>query len=123
MYSGVPFVAALVATTAAVQCISPPPPGTVDLSEDWDVEWSHVDTDSSQLCVYLSNFQLAPNPHTIFVAGPVNTNSDGTTVAGSCDLPIVDSPYRVRLSECGNPNTIYSECNQVDVSQDSCDNN
>ncbi|OJJ05254.1 hypothetical protein ASPVEDRAFT_44772 [Aspergillus versicolor CBS 583.65] len=47
-------------------------------------------TDPSQLCVYLSNFQLAQNPHTIRVAGPVNTNNGGTTVSGSCNLGVVD---------------------------------
>ncbi|RVU65182.1 hypothetical protein BM74_05425, partial [Bacillus thuringiensis] len=108
------------ATTAAVQCTSPPPPDPVNLSEDWDVQWTHVNTDPSQLCVYLSNFQLAPNPHVIRVAGPINTNSDGTTVAGGCPPGIVDSPYRIRLSQCGAPNTIYSECNQMEVT---CDDN
>lgn len=42
MYTSIPFIAALVATTAAVQCTSPPPPDTVNLSEDWDVQWTHV---------------------------------------------------------------------------------
>lgn len=42
MYTSIPFIAALVATTAAVQCTSPPPPDPVNLSEDWDVQWTHV---------------------------------------------------------------------------------
>lgn len=45
MYSSIAFIAALVATTAAVQCISPPPPDPLDLSANWNVQWSHVKYD------------------------------------------------------------------------------
>lgn len=36
------LLSALVASTRAILITSPPPPATVDVSEDWEVTWTHV---------------------------------------------------------------------------------
>lgn len=37
------LLSALVATTQAILITKPPPPSPVDLSQDWEVAWTHVE--------------------------------------------------------------------------------
>ncbi|KAL4968474.1 uncharacterized protein BDV14DRAFT_142619 [Aspergillus stella-maris] len=108
-------LSALAATTTAIQCTSPPPPNPLNLCNPWQVKWTSVDTDPPSVCIYLSNFGLGYPPSSIYVSGPVNTNLGSVSVPGKCFGLHPSSRYRIRIAACGDPDTIYSECGEVDV--------
>ncbi|KAL4876208.1 hypothetical protein BJY04DRAFT_200353 [Aspergillus karnatakaensis] len=110
-----PFLAALITATTAIQCLSPPPPNPLDVTANWAVHWSHVNTDPSTVCIYLCNWGLYFPPGCIKVAGPVSSAADVANIGGKCWPGLVKSKYRVRIAACGDSNTIYSECGQMDL--------
>ncbi|KAL4901511.1 hypothetical protein BDW74DRAFT_181801 [Aspergillus multicolor] len=121
MHLTLPFLAALVTTASAIQCLSPPAPNPLNLCKDWKVCWSSVNTDPTSMCIYLTNFGLSYPPTSIKVGGPVSTSAGCLTIPGKCRKPdIQNGPWRVRIAACNDSNTIYSECNQLTVTQPCC---
>ncbi|KAJ0417348.1 hypothetical protein BJY00DRAFT_289737 [Aspergillus carlsbadensis] len=120
MHLTIPFLAIFLATASALDCLSPPGPSTINLCNDWIVRWDYVDTDPTQFCIYLSNYELGYPPHAIQVAGPVYRNSRQATVPGRCRAELGTSQHRVWLSACGAPLTIFDQCNPLTIQQPCC---
>ncbi|KAL3447472.1 hypothetical protein BJX65DRAFT_307881 [Aspergillus insuetus] len=120
MYLTLPFLALFLATASALDCQSPPPPGTINLCNDWTVRWDYVNTDPTEFCIYLSNYELGYPPHAIQVAGPVSRNNRQATVPGRCRPELGTSQHRVWLSACGAPLTIFDQCDPITIQQPCC---
>ncbi|KAL2784571.1 hypothetical protein BJX66DRAFT_343929 [Aspergillus keveii] len=110
------LITALVASTNALQCLTPPPPSTLNLCQNWQVTWSHVLNDPAppDVCIYLSNWGMYYPPHTILLRS-CRRDDDACLISGQCYPQLANSGYRVRIASCSDPNTIYSECGQLTV--------
>ncbi|KAL2839662.1 hypothetical protein BJY01DRAFT_250391 [Aspergillus pseudoustus] len=122
MYFTLPLLAGIIATASALDCLSPPAPSPLNLCKPWTVRWDYVDSDPTQFCIYLSNYELSGGalPHAIQVAGPVNRNDRQASIPGACRPELGISQHRVWLSACGAPLTIFDQCNPLSIQQPCC---
>ncbi|PLB47755.1 hypothetical protein P170DRAFT_510513 [Aspergillus steynii IBT 23096] len=110
---------ALIATTRAIYITSPPPPDPVDVSKNWTVTWTHVDTDPISFCLYLTNYKEYP-PQEFFLSS-ASRDPDTVVIQGRCYPGLRErSTYRVWASKCGDPLTIYAESRDFHVIQPGC---
>ncbi|RAL15864.1 uncharacterized protein BO97DRAFT_336780 [Aspergillus homomorphus CBS 101889] len=116
-------LAALLATAEAIAITKPAAGDSVDVSKDWQVCWTAVNTDPPQFCLYLTNFiEYPPQIFDLLNRQPITTDGGGcVTIPGKCYPGLrTTSPYRVRAASCSDPNTIYAESGDFKASQSMC---
>ncbi|KAI9038553.1 uncharacterized protein KD926_010682 [Aspergillus affinis] len=115
-------IATLLATAEAVLITKPATGDTVDLSQNWEVCWTAVDTDPATFCLYLTNFiQYPPQIFSLLNQQPVSRDAGCVTIPGTCyPASELRTTYRVRAAVCGDPNTIFAESGDFNVDQTTC---
>ncbi|KAK1145350.1 hypothetical protein N8T08_004225 [Aspergillus melleus] len=114
-------IATLLATAQAVLITKPKTGDTVDVSKNWEVCWTAVDTDPATFCLYLTNFhQPSPQIFPLLNEQPVGKNDGCVTIPGNCYPDLRTTPYRVRAAVCGNPQSIWAESGDFNAIQPTC---
>ncbi|KAI9038718.1 uncharacterized protein KD926_010453 [Aspergillus affinis] len=99
-------IATLLATAEAVLIIKPAAGDNVDVSKNWEVDWSAVDTDPPQFCLYLTNFiDYPPQIFPLLNQQPVQRDAHSATIPGSC-YPGLRTSAQPGLRRCPAPLTL-----------------
>ncbi|RAK98749.1 uncharacterized protein BO80DRAFT_447114 [Aspergillus ibericus CBS 121593] len=103
-------IAALLTTVSAIRITKPAAGDTVSCSQPIRFCWEAVVTDPPQFCLFLTNFIEFP-PQIFDLRTRVITDGGGciTINPPNCPGPLRTTPYRIRATACGDPNTIYAE--------------
>ncbi|PWY83848.1 hypothetical protein BO94DRAFT_625411 [Aspergillus sclerotioniger CBS 115572] len=98
--------------TKAIRITTPKTGDIIHCNQPWQVCWEAVNTDPPQFCLYLTNFiDFPPQIFPLLGQRPIVTDGGGcvTIPPPSCPSPLRNTPYRVRATVCGDPNTIFAE--------------